>query len=130
MINSVDILAERQFPLSGTYLGTLVDVPEPQTNLADWYHWNQAQMAAHAVRYTVITSDSTKMIQHRRPGNALMTDIYAHPPLAIEKHIPVIAQHIARDTARQLEALGIEYELRPIWLPLGRTALLGVEIAY
>lgn len=146
LIRSESIVSNRLFPDTGTYLGTVIEIPEPETYVreedgsvdidkavqmnAALYQWNQARMAARSVRYGVITSDSTRMVEHRHPDDPFVVDIYADPPLGIKRHIPVLAQHIARDTAEQLDQLDIAQELRPIWLPLGRQALRRVQVIY
>lgn len=124
-----EIFLTRQFPLTGTYIGTIIDVPEP-ADRAEWYQWNQAKMAAHAVRYTVITGGTTEMVEHLNPQDRLRVDVYAQPPLGIQEHIAVEAQHIAEDMDKKLDSLGIEPEFRPIWFPLGQQALEGVVVDY
>ncbi len=134
-ISHKEIVAKRMFPNTGTYIGTYINVPEPE-NLADWYQWNQARMAFHAVRHQVITSDNTRMVEHSRPdapgpnAGLHIIDVYADPHLGVKKHIPVLAQHITRDTNKQFESLGIPPEMQPTWLPLGLIALRRVSVIY
>lgn len=145
-IRTESIVSNRLFPETGTYLGTVIEIPKPEAYTpsedgivdidkaiqmnAAVYQWNQAKMATYAVRYGVITSDSTRMVEHRHPDDPSIIDVYADPPLGIKRHIPVLAQHIARDTTQQLDHLNVTPELRPIWLPLGRQALRRVQVVY
>lgn len=130
-----DIVAKRVFPHTGTYIGTVIEAAEPKDK-AQWYQWNQAKMAAHAVRYGVITSSvgkpgCTSMVEHVRPdSDPRVIDVYANPRLGILRHIVVLAAHIGRNTDAQFEHLGIEPEQRPLWLPLGRECLRKVKIIY
>jgi hypothetical protein len=145
-------MGQKVFPRSGTYIGTFVDVPEPQRydtepdqeidydeairQNAAWYQWNQAQMAFHAIRHQAIASNkigisaNTRMREFARPESPHTVDVYADPPLALYKSAPKIARRIGHDAMEQFDTMGIGPDHQPTWIPLGRLAFRRINDAY
>lgn len=141
------IIPERYFPQTGTYLGTVVEPPDPEEYVREFYEelddwdltinigaarslWETAKRVSYSARYTVIESDSTSMVQYRRlkdpsfaDSRPTLIDVYARPEIAIREHRPRMSRKIQDDMHHKLNAINIPLELRPIWLPLGQQAL-------